>query len=295
MAQSAFITSLRPYLTENLSARWDLEGGESTLSAVHRLATELICKGKFNAQLWVVPQKSGSIRCAFEIQGNEKEKLRRESIAAVVRGFANDVFAVEGVLTSEGSTVAHLALRTNDLETTESIDRDDLDLVARFCNLMDKSLMDWMQKRLRVEDDTAGRTDSSLTLSPRQPDPLVRCKVEEAAINETIAGFENDDYLVYSQEKDNVGWDLVATRGDRQLHLEVKGLSGSVLCVELTPNEYAQMLARRNSYRVCVVTTALTNPQLAIFSYRPESNTWQDDQKRTLRIKELTAARCQVV
>ncbi|MDX1944232.1 MAG: DUF3883 domain-containing protein [Pirellulaceae bacterium] len=75
----------------------------------------------------------------------------------------------------------------------------------------------------------------------RQMDPLLRCKVEKAAIEVTTAHFRQQGYAVDSHEKDNVGWDLLATYGNRQLRLEVKGLAGSELCVELTPNEYAQM------------------------------------------------------
>lgn len=76
------------------------------------------------------------------------------------------------------------------------------------------------------------------------------------------------------------------------MRLEVKGLSGNELCVELTPNEYAQMQKWRDSYYVCVVTNALTDPMLAVFGYSPESGTWQDDQKRSLQIQEIVAARC---
>jgi len=87
---------------------------------------------------------------------------------------------------------------------------------------------------------------------------------------------------------------LLATRGNRQLRLEVKGLAGSEICVELTPNEYAAMRKWRYTYHVCVVTDALTDPKLAVFSYSPESGKWQDDRKRTLRISEIVAARCSV-
>jgi len=130
--------------------------------------------------------------------------------------------------------------------------------------------------------------------TPRQPDPLLRCKVEKVAIEVTTAEFQRQGYTVDSHEKDNVGWDLLATRGTRQLRLEVKGLAGNEICVELTPNEYAQMQKWQNSYHVCVVTEALTNPRLAVFSFSPESGKWQDDRKRTLRITQIVAARCSV-
>ena len=127
-----------------------------------------------------------------------------------------------------------------------------------------------------------------------QPDPLLRCKVEKAAVDVTTAHFEQQGYSVDSHEKDNLGWDLFAVCGKRELRLEVKGLSGSEICVELTPNEFAQMQEWRTSYHVCVVTNALTDPQLAVFGYSPESGKWQDDRKRTLQISKIIAARCSV-
>jgi hypothetical protein len=130
--------------------------------------------------------------------------------------------------------------------------------------------------------------------TPRQPDPLLRCKVEKAAIDTTTAHFRNQGYTVDSHEKDNVGWDLLATFGNRQLRLEVKGLAGSETCIELTPNEYAQMRKWQDTYHVCIVTDALTDPKLAVFSYSAESGKWQDDQKRTLRIAEIVGARCRL-
>jgi hypothetical protein len=121
-------------------------------------------------------------------------------------------------------------------------------------------------------------------------DPLLRNKIEKTAIDSTILYFEKDGYRVSSREKDNLGWDLEAVSGRKKLLLEVKGLSRSQLCVELTPNEYAQMQKMRSAYHICVVTNALTSPILSVFSYSPELGEWQDKQKRVLRIAELTGA-----
>lgn len=129
---------------------------------------------------------------------------------------------------------------------------------------------------------------------PCQPDPLRLAKVEKAAIELTTAHFQRQGYVVDSHEKDNLGWDLLASCGTRELRLEVKGLTGAEICVELTPNEFAKMQKWRDSYYVCVVTNALTDPQLAVFGFSPESSKWQDDRKRTLQIQEIVAARCKL-
>jgi hypothetical protein len=72
--------------------------------------------------------------------------------------------------------------------------------------------------------------------APRQCDPLIRQKVEEAAIVKTTDHFIQCGFKVSGHEKDNLGWDLEATKDRCHLKLEVKGLSGSDICVELTPN-----------------------------------------------------------
>ena len=76
------------------------------------------------------------------------------------------------------------------------------------------------------------------------------------------------------------------------LKLEVKGLSGQEMCVEVTPNEYARMKEHRNEYRLCVVIDALHNPHLSVFAYSEEAQGWADQKGRILRVDEIIAARC---
>jgi len=126
----------------------------------------------------------------------------------------------------------------------------------------------------------------------RQHDVLKRQKVEKAAIEVVSSHYAQLGYEVESVERDNVGWDLEATLDSRKLKLEVKGLSGSELAVELTPNEYAKMNEHWNSYRLCVVTTALVEPSLSIFHFSSDSGSWESDDGRSLRITEVVSARC---
>ncbi|MGE0377144.1 MAG: DUF3883 domain-containing protein [Planctomycetaceae bacterium] len=126
----------------------------------------------------------------------------------------------------------------------------------------------------------------------RSPDPLRRQEVEAAAVRCIVDRFTSKGYAVRSVESDNVGWDLEAVKGSRKLLLEVKGLSGSELCIELTPNEYAKLQEHRQSYRLCVVTNALTIPKVALFEYSNKDNCWIDQFGRRLNIEERIAARC---
>ena len=129
--------------------------------------------------------------------------------------------------------------------------------------------------------------------TPRQHDVLKRQRVEQAAIVLVSDHYRELGYEVVSVERDNVGWDLEATLDSRKLLLEVKGLSGTNLSVELTPNEYAKMKEHTTAFRLCVVTEALETPSLSIFQFNPESGNWESGEpKLTLQIDEVISARC---
>ena len=127
---------------------------------------------------------------------------------------------------------------------------------------------------------------------PHQPDPLLRQKVEQIAVEITTVHFTRLGYVVDSVEKDNIGWDLSAVSGKRELKLEVKGLSGDQIVVELTPNEYKAMKSNTDSYRICVVTSALLQPRLEVFGYSNDSRCWESAEGRVLDLQEIIAVRC---
>jgi len=126
----------------------------------------------------------------------------------------------------------------------------------------------------------------------RQPDPYKRQRVEQIAIKLTTEYYTNLGYDVDSVEKDNVGWDLVAKLSNKLVRLEVKGLSQHEIQIELTPNEYTSLQKYQETYRLCIVTSALSNsPTLRIFSFSPDNNTWEDDAGNQLTIAEVKSAR----
>ena len=71
-----------------------------------------------------------------------------------------------------------------------------------------------------------GKKKRSKRKQLHKTDPEKKAQVEKAAIKTTTRHFENIGYTVKSVEKDNVGWDLEATKKKRTLLIEVKGLSG---------------------------------------------------------------------
>jgi Domain of unknown function (DUF3883) len=117
-----------------------------------------------------------------------------------------------------------------------------------------------------------------------------KARVEKAAIRACCNHFENLGYDVESVEKDNVGWDLVAKSGQSgrySLRIEVKGLSGTVFCIELTPNEYNAFKEQASDYRLAVVVNALESPSLSICRYSDEQGAWiiESDKDRAIEIK----------
>lgn len=127
---------------------------------------------------------------------------------------------------------------------------------------------------------------------PFQVDSIKRKKVENAAIRNIYEYYEKLGYDIKSVEEEKVGWDLEATKGKSKLLLEVKGLSGKEINIELTHNEYTQLKGNKTNFRLCVVTDALTKPVKFIFSYSDTEKIWTDEkQNRKLKFNDLLSAR----
>ena len=130
---------------------------------------------------------------------------------------------------------------------------------------------------------------------PRQLDLLKRLEVERIAVELTWGYYYALGYELKSVEMEKVGWDLDAIIGKVHFKLEVKGISGPNLVVELTSNEYHHLKADRTNYRLCIVTEALTNPQLHIFTYIREKDKWISIEGKMLTLAEVTSARAYIV
>lgn len=150
-----------------------------------------------------------------------------------------------------------------------------------------KIVKDYIFKNI-IPTSTSRRGAKSI---PRQVDPLTRQRIERKAILLTTKHYEKEGYTVSSVEKDNVGWDLTAIHNEIELRVEVKGLSGHKVTIELTPNEFMQMKKHKDIYRLSVVTETLVKPQLRIYSYSDDIGEWIDEQDMILRIEEIISAR----
>ena len=130
---------------------------------------------------------------------------------------------------------------------------------------------------------------------PRQLDPLKKIEVEKSAIKIVTKYYEKLNYNVCSVEKDNVGWDLIASNKNTKLKLEVKGLSGVSISTELTANEYKNLKEDMKFYRLCIVTEALNKkPILKIFAYSKDTNAWTSDDGLILKFEEKISAKIYV-
>lgn len=106
-----------------------------------------------------------------------------------------------------------------------------------------------------------------------QSDPLLRSKVEKAAVDRVKAFYGEVPDPTKSREADNIGWDLETESGKR---IEVKGRFSYVFDAELTPNEYKAFTGAMTdaklaeSYRLAIVANALSpdGGDLSIFRFR---------------------------
>lgn len=101
--------------------------------------------------------------------------------------------------------------------------------------------------------------------------------------------FENIGYKIKSVERENVGWDLEAVNLQHKLFLEVKGLSGKTMTIELSSNEYSKSKITEN-YKICIVTNSLISPILNIFTYDKEKQKWANEKGQSLLLRENISA-----
>jgi len=90
--------------------------------------------------------------------------------------------------------------------------------------------------------------------------------VEKAACLAVRTYFERLNYEVISRETEKLGYDFDAIRNGEKIHIEVKGISGSVLRFPITANE-VDCARNDQKFRLAVVTEAVTSQRkIHIFS-----------------------------
>lgn len=137
-------------------------------------------------------------------------------------------------------------------------------------------------------------TEKPVTKPPRNVDPATRLAVERCAMDAAMAYFDHADDVSLKK----IGWDIEAPSRDGALLIEVKGLQGTQLSIELTPNEFSEMKRNKHRYVLFVMNSALARrPVVRIFRYRPKQGgsgglRWASDDNEVLDIKKRTGAWC---
>ena len=165
---------------------------------------------------------------------------------------------------------------------------------ARFRRRVWEYIKNWEERKKAKKPRSTSRGNAG---GGRNTNPELRKQIETIAVNFAIDYFSSEDgggYDVVSKENDNLGWDIEASHSDKPtLLVEVKGLSGDRVSVELTPNEYKKMKLKknRNKYVLFIVTNCLREHPLA-HDYRFKNGRWSDVDGTVLKIQERTGAVC---
>lgn len=149
----------------------------------------------------------------------------------------------------------------------------------------------WLSRVRRLID---GEIPDAPRRRERPPlDHFKNTKVESAAMTYVWNHYEHQGYALSDVSKENRGWDLEAAPGSLTLRIEVKGLSGASIMVELTPNEYVAFTANSVTYKLCIVTGCLSRPSLTVCTFNPASGKWaveSNGQHNKIAVKERVAA-----
>ena len=165
---------------------------------------------------------------------------------------------------------------------------------ARFRGKVWKYIRGWEERKKTKKRPRASQGNVG---GGRNADPEQRKRIETKAVDTATNFFRSKDggsYQVISREKDGVGWDLEAQHPKKAtLLIEVKGLAGNKVSVELTPNEYDKMQSKkyRDRYVLFVVTNCLGKRPLA-YDYRFRNGCWLDTDGAKLEIEPRTGAVC---
>jgi Protein NO VEIN, C-terminal len=128
------------------------------------------------------------------------------------------------------------------------------------------------------------------------PDTAHNARVEAAAIACVLKHFLSAQPT--DRQRDNCGWDYEFATDGRTFCVEVKGLSGTGIHVELTPNEFQAMDRAMNraflggDYRLAVVCEALSEtPKLFLFAHDTGMDWLCELSQRRITASLRTAAR----
>lgn len=113
---------------------------------------------------------------------------------------------------------------------------------------------------------TSVGSPTSLAGSLGFADAETRKEIETAAVRFAQLQFEAQGYRVHDHQRDNLGYDLLAVKGNNALMLEVKGTDSEHPRFFLTRNE-RRCASTQNEWRLVLVIKARRDPTLATMTF----------------------------
>lgn len=110
------------------------------------------------------------------------------------------------------------------------------------------------------------------------PDAATRKAVEKAAVEFVMLELREDGYKVEDHQKDNLGYDLLATKEGGSLRVEVKGTDAPLPRFFLSRNEYRCALLHAD-WQLKIVCEARTKPRVLTLSGSDLEKTFNLDPK----------------
>lgn len=107
----------------------------------------------------------------------------------------------------------------------------------------------------------AGGSGDSIRAGGGFGTPEENARVEAAAVRYVARWFRGEGWRVKSVEQDCCGFDLICTKGNQRLDVEVKGCRGRGARFILTSGELTQAKSNQR-FRLCLVTEAVARPQM---------------------------------
>ncbi|ADU49601.1 DUF3883 domain-containing protein [Intrasporangium calvum] len=117
--------------------------------------------------------------------------------------------------------------------------------------------------------DPAGDQDELEVRGAFFGDPVHNREIEIAAMDVVTERYELEDYFVTDVSDEKLGYDLVASKGAKEQHIEVKGTSGTGVAFLLTRHEYDT--ARTDPDWILVVVTAALGDAPGYYELDPET------------------------
>lgn len=122
--------------------------------------------------------------------------------------------------------------------------------------------------------------------------------IEKTAVDKSIEYYRDRGYDIESVEKDNIGYDLLATKGKKNLFIEVKGTSVKKIkdmSIGLTPNEYKKSKLSHQKYRICIVSDTFGNPIVYEFRWTSANEKWFNEHFLIeLSVQEMVSANMKI-